>query len=69
MNITNGTFQNASDPAAQRLPRAAKVKSALLDQLRAQIRVRHYSIRTEHTYVDWASGQGQEVATAARSAA
>jgi len=54
MNITNGTFQNASDPAAQRLPRAAKVKSALLDQLRAQIRVRHYSIRTEHTYMDWA---------------
>ena len=25
----------------------------LLDQLRSEIRVRHYSIRTEHTYVDW----------------
>ena len=25
----------------------------LLDQLRAEIRVRHYSIRTEHTYADW----------------
>lgn len=25
----------------------------LLDQLREQIRVRHYSIRTEHTYTDW----------------
>jgi len=27
--------------------------SALLDQLRDEIRVRHYSIRTEHTYADW----------------
>lgn len=26
----------------------------LLDRLRAEIRVRHYSIRTEETYVDWA---------------
>ena len=25
----------------------------LLDQLRDAIRVRHYSIRTEHTYCDW----------------
>jgi site-specific recombinase XerD len=25
----------------------------LLDQVRAAIRVRHYSIRTEHAYVDW----------------
>lgn len=25
----------------------------LLDQLRREIRVRHYSIRTEHTYCDW----------------
>lgn len=28
-------------------------KSKLLDQVRRAIRVRHYSIRTEHTYVDW----------------
>jgi integron integrase len=27
--------------------------SQLLDQLRSEIQVRHYSIRTEHTYVDW----------------
>ena len=27
--------------------------SQLLDQLRSEIRVRHYSIRTEHAYVDW----------------
>lgn len=26
----------------------------LLDQLRSEIRVRHYSIRTERTYMDWA---------------
>ena len=26
----------------------------LLDQIRAEIRVRHYSIRTEEVYVDWA---------------
>lgn len=25
----------------------------LLDQVRARIRVKHYSIRTEETYVDW----------------
>ena len=27
--------------------------SQLLDQLRGEIRLRHYSIRTEHAYVDW----------------
>ncbi len=25
----------------------------LLDQVRAKIRVKHYSIRTEQAYVDW----------------
>ena len=25
----------------------------LLDQLRDKIRLKHYSIRTEHTYLDW----------------
>ena len=30
-----------------------KPSSRLLDQVREAIRVRHYSIRTEHTYVDW----------------
>ena len=28
-------------------------KPRLLDQLRREIRVRHYSIRTEHSYVEW----------------
>jgi len=28
-------------------------KPKLLDRLRAEIRVRHYSIRTEHSYCDW----------------
>lgn len=36
------------------LPCSAKVKSELLERMRREIRVRHYSIRTEHTYVDWA---------------
>jgi len=30
-----------------------KRSSRLLDRVREAIRVRHYSIRTEHTYVDW----------------
>ena len=29
------------------------VKPRLLDQVREKIRLKHYSIRTEHTYVDW----------------
>ncbi len=33
---------------------AAQGKPKLLDQLRAAIRVRHYSIRTEEAYVQWA---------------
>ena len=31
----------------------AEQQPKLLDQLRRAVRVRHYSIRTEHTYVDW----------------
>lgn len=37
----------ASDPVPAQPPR-------LLDQLRARLRVLHYSIRTEQVYVDWA---------------
>jgi len=29
------------------------VKPKLLDQVRDKIRFKHYSIRTEHAYVDW----------------
>jgi integron integrase len=36
------------------LPGAAPPPPRLLDRLRAEIRLRHYSIRTEATYVDWA---------------
>lgn len=36
----------AHDIAPQQTPR-------LLDQLRDRIRLKHYSIRTEHAYVDW----------------
>lgn len=40
-------------PRRRGVPRSAKVKSALLDDLRRAIRTRDYSIRTEHAYVDW----------------
>ena len=29
------------------------MKPKLLNQVRGKIRLRHYSIRTEHTYLDW----------------
>ena len=32
---------------------AALQQPRLLDQLRGKIRVKHYSIRTEHAYMDW----------------
>lgn len=35
-------------------PAAAAAPPRLLEQLRATIRVRHYSIRTEDVYADWA---------------
>ncbi len=58
-NITDTTAKprggEAPLPMAQ--PRGGEAplrgKSKLLDSVREEIRVRHYSIRTEHTYVDW----------------
>ena len=48
------TVVNApSSPTAATAPVPAPASPRLLDQLRAAIRVRHYSIRTEATYVDW----------------
>ena len=32
---------------------AAQQQLPLLDQLRAKIRLKHYSIRTEDSYADW----------------
>lgn len=43
---TNATLQHDTD--------AAPPKPRLLDQIRAAIRVKHYSLRTEKTYVSWA---------------
>jgi len=43
-------------PAAEYTPAGAKVDTGqpkLLDRVRAQIRLRHYSIRTETQYVQW----------------
>jgi integron integrase len=34
-------------------PASAPAELKLLDRLRNKIRVKHYSIRTEHAYVDW----------------
>ncbi|MFC1499158.1 site-specific integrase [Verrucomicrobiota bacterium] len=31
----------------------ARQKPKLLDLMRREIRLRHYSIRTEHSYIDW----------------
>ena len=33
--------------------RVAPSEPKLLDQLRGRLRVKHYSIRTEQSYVDW----------------
>ena len=34
-------------------PSESGLSPRLLDQVRARIRVKHYSIRTEQAYVDW----------------
>jgi integron integrase len=44
----------AGEPAAERAGEPAVPPPRLLDRLREAIRVRHYSIRTEDAYVDWA---------------
>ena len=44
----------APDPADLDAQPAAAPPPRLLDRLREAIRVRHYSIRTEAAYVDWA---------------
>ena len=41
-------FAPASSQSTQTRP------PRLLDQLRAELRTRHYAIRTEQVYVDWA---------------
>ena len=46
MNYTSPESSSLLAPAATLGPR-------LLDQVRARIRVKHYSIRTEQAYVDW----------------
>ena len=58
---SNGTNEIGSDvdpniAVATGTPetQAAPAEPRLLDRLRGAIRVRHYSIRTEATYVDWA---------------
>ena len=42
-------------PTATRYPMEQKPRR-LLDQVRDAIRLKHYSIRTEETYVNWING-------------
>jgi hypothetical protein len=44
----------ASDTASALMPSEEPRPPRLLDRIRHAIRMRHYSIRTEDTYVDWA---------------
>jgi hypothetical protein len=53
MKMTNPNRPAGNGKSLAAFPRALKVRSNLLDELRRAIRVRHYSIRTEHSYVDW----------------
>jgi integron integrase len=45
---------SATSAATPATPQSVVVAPRLLDRMRETIRVRHYSIRTEDTYVDWA---------------
>ena len=45
--------KTVTDIAALRQTPTEPAPPRLLDQVRARIRVLHYSIRTEQTYVDW----------------
>jgi integron integrase len=46
-------FADAEGNAVARVPSEATGKPKLIHQLRAAIRVRHYSLRTEEAYVHW----------------
>ena len=50
--MKSDTLSPPSSPAAVSATNAAP-PLRLLDQVRARIRVKHYSIRTEEAYVDW----------------
>ena len=44
-------FARPATPLVNRTEDAQPLR--LLDQVRARIRVKHYALRTEHTYIDW----------------
>lgn len=50
--IEKNATSNATQSAPLQAP-DAPAKPRLLDQVRAAIRTRHYSLRTEKTYIDW----------------
>lgn len=51
--MTETIEQNATQHTAQQDTEPASAKPRLLDQMRALIRVKHYSLRTEKTYLYW----------------
>nr|WP_293251000.1 integron integrase [Panacagrimonas sp.] len=50
-NSTPASFHSASEEEKHREPTTPPPR--LLAQVRQRLRARHYSLRTEHTYVDW----------------
>ena len=53
---SGGSFPAAATANDSRIPAlrtASEGEPRLLDRVRREIRVRHYSIRTESSYVDW----------------
>ncbi len=53
MNATPFTVPDNPAQAATPAPTAGGAKPKLLDQMRRELRVRHYAYRTELTYLDW----------------
>jgi integron integrase len=53
MQDENIGHASAAPLSRSAVPAAAAPPPRLLDQIRARIRYRHYSIRTERAYVDW----------------
>lgn len=46
-------MQYRSEIAAIKEARADAARPRLLDEVRARLRVKHYSLRTEHAYLYW----------------
>ena len=51
--MVHGELAISREQSSGKFPAAASAKPKLLDMVRAAIRTRHYSRRTEEAYVDW----------------